>query len=150
VNLTDAADECRQSSWVYDFDTRLGVPCRWEEYMSRTFPEQCLHVQFPVQFKSRLRIVSGEEYLRYFASDRSHMLSLQVPHHDSGDSGTRYLSPSPPYECICGVSAREMGVANNLMSSFVAMEETEGYGTVYSLEDAIIWGILADFSDWTQ
>ena len=52
----------------------------------------------------------------------------------------RYLSPLPPYPPICGQKAREQGITNNLMDSYVSMQETreDVYGRVLDLE-----GILA-------
>ena len=37
--------------------------------------------------------------------------------------GVRYSSPPPPYPPLCGARARELGIAHNLMESFVAMDD---------------------------
>ncbi|EAU88229.2 hypothetical protein CC1G_03901 [Coprinopsis cinerea okayama7 len=30
------------ASWAYDFDTRLPIPCPWEDYLEMTFPKDLL------------------------------------------------------------------------------------------------------------
>ncbi|KAG1891311.1 hypothetical protein F4604DRAFT_1705538 [Suillus subluteus] len=70
-------------------------------------------------FISFFRVVSGEEYLHSFASDRSHMLS---PAADSSID-SEYISPPPPYPIICGPLAAAHGFTNNLMTHFLMDRE---------------------------
>ncbi|KLO18794.1 hypothetical protein SCHPADRAFT_804892, partial [Schizopora paradoxa] len=98
-------------SFVYDFDSRLEMPCAWEEYITLTFQDQ---EGLPEQFRSLLRVVPGDVFVGSFASDRSHMVSLD-------GNGSRYISVPPPYACIVGEKAKILGVVNNLMDSFVDM-----------------------------
>ncbi|RPD59122.1 hypothetical protein L227DRAFT_576350 [Lentinus tigrinus ALCF2SS1-6] len=101
------------------------------------------------QFLSLFRVIPAGVYLDCFASDRSHMI-VAVPStaetetqggtgsvsgqsklagSDSmGTVGTNRLSaapsyskPPPPYPPLRGRKARELGIAHNLMESFVAM-----------------------------
>ncbi|TEB36208.1 hypothetical protein FA13DRAFT_1237263 [Coprinellus micaceus] len=130
--------------WVYDFDTRLPVPCLWENYLTHTFPSDLLP-----EYTSSFRVISAQIYLSNFASDRSHMLVDVHPRdsdHNSGDCDRRksevnekaaldkgreineesrklvYSAPTPPYEPLFGTAMREGRVKTNLMSHFVCME----------------------------
>ncbi|KAG1756482.1 N-terminal glutamine amidase-domain-containing protein [Suillus paluster] len=121
-----------EETWIYDFDSNLEIPSRWEEYVEQTFPPES---DIPPQYRSLFRVVSGEEYWGSFASDRSHMLS---PTADS--SSPEYISPPPPYPIICGPLAAAHGFTNNLMTHFVSMESTsQGYGTVMNREALVSW-----------
>ncbi|KAG2157397.1 N-terminal glutamine amidase-domain-containing protein [Suillus clintonianus] len=128
LNTTPGIEE---ETWIYDFDSILEMPSRWEEYVEKTFPPDS---DIPSQYRSLFRVVSGEEYLGYFASDRSHMLS------PAADSSTEYISPPPPYPVICGPLADAHGFTNNLMTHFVSMESTsKGYGTVVNRKAFVSW-----------
>lgn len=80
---------------------------------------------------------------------------------EAKEEGPRYASPPPGYPPICGAKARAMGIADNLMRSFVAMdalpaplaEEVEGedegpgstgsevvrYGQVMDMDGFLHW-----------
>ena len=46
-----------------------------------------------------------------------------------------YKSRPPPYSVIVGIRARDAGILNNLMASFVDMDaKNGGVGDVYTLE----------------
>ncbi|KAF7322859.1 Nt-Gln-amidase domain-containing protein [Mycena chlorophos] len=98
--------------WVYDYDTRLPFPSPLEEYIAETFRRD-----IPPAYKSLFRIVPGQEFVDFFASDRSHMMKGGVP--------------PPPYDAIRG---KKTLVGNNLMDSFVSMDSTVGYGEVVELD----------------
>jgi protein N-terminal glutamine amidohydrolase len=51
-----------------DLDSELPFPCPLSRYLEDTFPEGLPHASAP-----RFRIMRGSDYLRDFASDRSHM-----------------------------------------------------------------------------
>ncbi|KAH7922829.1 hypothetical protein BV22DRAFT_1016534 [Leucogyrophana mollusca] len=124
-----------RSTWIYDFDTHLNVPCHWKEYVEETFPPDAA---IPQQYRSQFRVVPGEEYLLYFASDRSHMASETLS--PEGSSASRYLASPPVYPAICGPQAVVNGVTNNLMTDFVSMDSSAGaYGTVMGLDTLINW-----------
>ncbi|KAH8117519.1 N-terminal glutamine amidase-domain-containing protein [Phellopilus nigrolimitatus] len=134
----------RVRSWVYDFDSRLPMPCPWEDYVAATFPYTTAAAEdagwtVPDAYRSVFRVVRGEEYVERFASDRTHMLAA-VP------GPERYVSPPPAYACIQGAHAKLNGISNNLMSAFVDMDAPgagaggTGVGEVYGLEEAIVWG----------
>ncbi|TFK27395.1 hypothetical protein FA15DRAFT_666479 [Coprinopsis marcescibilis] len=119
----EEADDPPRMTWLYDFDTRLPVPCPWEEYLKLTFPEDILP-----EYESCFRVVDAQEYLDSFASDRSHMIRESAKKQDV----VMYSSPPPTYEPIFGrlVAA---GVKTNLMDGFVNSCEGVGrFGTVYS------------------
>ncbi|KAH7910646.1 N-terminal glutamine amidase-domain-containing protein [Hygrophoropsis aurantiaca] len=128
-----STSSAERSTWIYDFDTHLSVPCPWKEYILETFPPNAV---IPPEYRSQFRIVPGEEYLLNFASDRSHMLS------PLGSSPVSYyLAPPPIYPAICGSGAATNGVRNNLMTCFVSMDASEEtYGAVMDLKDLMDWG----------
>lgn len=109
-----------QNAWVYDFDTRLGIPISLPDYLQETFSG------IPLMFESLFRIVPGDVFCENFASDRSHMLDKNVMTTDglSNNSDEMYIYPPPKYPPICGSSAKGSGKLNNLMS-FVCMESSE-------------------------
>ncbi|KAL5490419.1 hypothetical protein ACEPAI_5252 [Sanghuangporus weigelae] len=123
------------STWIYDLDTRLDVPCRWEEYVRRTFPYSTPEAAevgwaIPETYWSLFRIVEGGDFLEHFASDRSHMF---VP----GSDPPRYQSPEPTYPPIVGTKATALGLTNNLMSHFICMDvENREIGRVLTLQQA--------------
>ncbi|KAI0956822.1 hypothetical protein AcW1_005409 [Taiwanofungus camphoratus] len=126
-------------TWVYDFDTRLSVPCNWLEYVYGTFPyafDAMFADRVKQAYHSLFRVVPADIYLDHFASDRSHMLinpanvedqvgldgyqsPSSTPH--APDPQPFYRSAPPRYPPLCGRRARELGVTHNLMDSFVAM-----------------------------
>lgn len=112
-------------NWVYDFDTRLPVPVPLAEYLRQTFSDQ-----LPENFQSLFRLVPGEVYLEYFASDRSHMV------HGDGS----LLSPPPLYPPIYGSKILGRGIRSNLMENFVCMTPSDDkFGNVYSLHNFERW-----------
>ncbi|RDX52697.1 hypothetical protein OH76DRAFT_1399945 [Lentinus brumalis] len=148
---SDPAPDGVDQAWVYDFDTTLPVPCPWREYIAGTFPyasDDALADRIDPQFRSLFRVIPAGIYLDYFASDRSHMivagsgaaeteahggtgtapegLHLQNQNASVGSIGSSsapsYSMPPPPYPPLCGVKAKELGLAHNLMESFVAMD----------------------------
>ncbi|KAG8961653.1 Protein N-terminal glutamine amidohydrolase [Tulasnella sp. 419] len=60
--------------WVYDADSRLGSPCKWDRYTENTFRSGQLNNMVD-QYRCIFRVVPMGEYLANFASDRSHMAS---------------------------------------------------------------------------
>jgi hypothetical protein len=56
---------------VLDFDTRLDFPSAYADYLHRTFPPQST---LPDEYRTWVRVIPAESYLRHFYSDRSHML----------------------------------------------------------------------------
>ncbi|OAX39195.1 hypothetical protein K503DRAFT_690155 [Rhizopogon vinicolor AM-OR11-026] len=135
--LPNTSPSIEEETWIYDFDSILEMPSCWEEYVKKTFPPDS---DIPPQYRSRFRVVSGEQYLRHFSSDRSHMVGNKIKFSRSLSSTGEYISPPPPYPIICGPLAASKGFTNNLMSHFVSMELTsEGYGTVMDREAFVSW-----------
>ncbi|TFK42976.1 N-terminal glutamine amidase-domain-containing protein [Crucibulum laeve] len=135
------SDQTWGQSWVYDLDTRLTMPCTWGEYQEHTFPKaiqaQCHG------YHSIFRVIPGETYVNYFASDRSHMLVSRDIDLQDDPVKQIYLSPPPLYGPICGKRAAENGITNNLMTSFISMSGPGvTYGDVLDLK-----GIHAIFKD---
>ncbi|KAL0947067.1 hypothetical protein HGRIS_013208 [Hohenbuehelia grisea] len=128
-------DDTRAISWVYDFDTHLPLPCPFAKYMTQTFRK------VDAQYKSMFRVVPAKVLLDNFACDRSHMLVKR----DSGEDqqgDQQYHSIPPAYPPIVGAKAKELGVSNNLMASFVSMVLTGdggGFGEIMELDAMLIW-----------
>jgi len=70
------------------------------------------------------------------------------------DNATEAQNPStfvgyhvapPPYPPIAGVRARGKGVAHNLMTDFVDMNNPGGFGVVMNLEELMTWVVSRDY-----
>ncbi|KAG8933975.1 hypothetical protein FRC02_010813 [Tulasnella sp. 418] len=117
--------------WVYDADSRLGSPCKWDRYTENTFRSGQLNNMVD-QYRCIFRVVPMGEYLANFASDRSHMIrcrDIEENKDTPENSPTEFLAPPPTYPAIVGPVAKDQGMRHNLMSDFVDME-AKGYGTV--------------------
>ena len=60
----------RKGWWVWDLDTTLGLPVDVDNYFNRTFLRSNLEAK---DTDVILRLIPGEEYVKTFSSDRSHM-----------------------------------------------------------------------------
>ncbi|XP_018417724.1 PREDICTED: protein N-terminal glutamine amidohydrolase isoform X2 [Nanorana parkeri] len=99
---------------IYDQDSVLPFPCPCERYIKEALQsDQNIHKDF----KRKLRLIQADEFLRTFASDRSHMK----------DAGNKWKKPPPPYPCI-----RTAESSMNL-DEFISMDPAVGYGKVYTL-----------------
>ncbi|TCD65624.1 hypothetical protein EIP91_002429 [Steccherinum ochraceum] len=123
----EVTSDIRPSCWVYDFDTRLPMPCE----STGTFP-YCFLGENAIDARY-IRVVPAQVYLDNFASDRSHMIiqrPLQLPEdEENGEvraedalAETLYSCPPPPYPPLRGDKAKTIGVLHNLMDSFVSMK----------------------------
>jgi hypothetical protein len=64
----------KSSDWlIFDFDTTLSNPISFKEYINQAIRP---HVSLPSQLSRSYRIVAGADYIKHFASDRSHMVFL--------------------------------------------------------------------------
>lgn len=64
------------SDWIYDIDSRLPLPSPLTTYFSQTFPNQRI---LPANYRTKIRQIPADEYLRHFSSDRSHMVGKIPP-----------------------------------------------------------------------
>ncbi|CCM03693.1 uncharacterized protein FIBRA_05838 [Fibroporia radiculosa] len=133
-------------AWVYDFDTRLPIPCRCTgasrpplqrrrarayHHLIRSWLGGCradyLVGTFPYAFDTTPSAHVSESYRSLFrvvpaAAYLDHFASdrshmlADAAHPHSG-----YSSPPPTYPPISGCRARETGVVHNLMDRYVAM-----------------------------
>ncbi|PFH52422.1 hypothetical protein AMATHDRAFT_74213 [Amanita thiersii Skay4041] len=120
------ADVASEESWIYDFDADMPIPCPGREYMEKTFRRDMTQM-----FQSQFRVISGEVYLDNFASDRTHMSVQLKPVEEM------YQSPPPKHAPIEGKEAIRRGMKTNLMSEFVTMEGSVGFGRVTDLEEML-------------
>lgn len=95
---------------VYDFDTILDYPCSFNEYFEKS-------VNFKKPKSTFFRVVKSNDFLEWFASDRSHMI----------DSKTKkFIQPPPKHEPI----VNKRGEKNNLNLFLDLSYESEGFGNV--------------------
>ncbi|KAJ3779410.1 N-terminal glutamine amidase-domain-containing protein [Lentinula raphanica] len=113
-------------SWVYDFDTRLGLPVTWDSYFAQTFS-----TNVPDELQSSFRVVSANIYLNQFASDRSHMLA-NISASETPVPSPSYIQPVPPYPPIRGPQCMSH---NNLMEFVSMIENIDGYGDVFNVHE---------------
>ena len=104
----------KDNTLVYDLDTSLPFPCAFQLYSEKSLDEE---TNMMAKFHRMFRVVTGEEYLQRFSSDRRHM-----------KDGGQWLKPPPNWGCIKGSKHEE----HNL-DTFISMD-LQGPGTVNSLE----------------
>ena len=86
--------------FVYDLDTALTYPCPFDEYSSASFRSS---LELPPKHRHLFLIITAEDYLATFSSDRSHM---------AGVAGIQY----PPWPCIRGPLADKTHTLADLIS----------------------------------
>ncbi|EJU05355.1 hypothetical protein DACRYDRAFT_74557 [Dacryopinax primogenitus] len=120
------SSENQAGSWVYDVNSLLDIPVQWYTYVTETFP---FRETVPSRYRCKFRVVDAQDFLAWFASDRSHMLIWDDKLH-----ANRYVSKPPEHLPIIGSAARVAGITNNLMDRFVLMQpvevQEEQYGRV--------------------
>ncbi|KAG0665827.1 hypothetical protein C6P46_005921 [Rhodotorula mucilaginosa] len=162
VSLDYGSDGIRRAV-VLDRDSLLGFPVSLDAYLQSAFrPDLFSDGYLDPSLQSMFRVVPASDFLRNFASDRSHMLvgatssvnttstratTPEGQEHGSTacpvakDSTAVYLQPPPPYPPICGSNARSLGHTHNLFTHWLEMRGTdatagEGFGKVLgSVED---------------
>ncbi|KAM4689308.1 protein N-terminal glutamine amidohydrolase [Discoglossus pictus] len=103
-------------NYIYDLDTVLPFPCSCDLYIREALKSDgFIHADF----RRKLRVVRADEFLRTFASDRSHMK----------DSSSNWTKPPPPYPCI------QTAESTMNLNDFISMDPQVGWGTVYTLAD---------------
>ncbi|XP_056153850.1 protein N-terminal glutamine amidohydrolase isoform X2 [Lampris incognitus] len=105
-------------SFIYDLDSTLPFPCDLQLYAAQAFRSD---QQIKSNFHRKLRVVSSEDFLKTFASDRSHMK----------DTEGAWRMPPPPYLPIHTAES----VMN--LDDFISMEPAMGPGRVYSLSEFV-------------
>ncbi|XP_068094093.1 protein N-terminal glutamine amidohydrolase isoform X2 [Hyperolius riggenbachi] len=101
---------------IYDLDTELPFPCPCHVYIKEALRSDA---NIRKDFRRKLRVIQADEFLRTFASDRSHMK----------DADNKWKKPPPPYPCI------QTAVSSMNLDDFISMEPAVGYGTVYTLQE---------------
>lgn len=112
ILLQDGGDGKR---FIYDLDTLLPFPCPCDTYIKEALrSDHNIHKDF----RRKLRVIQADEFLRTFASDRSHMK----------DANNEWRKPPPPYPCI------KTPESSMNLDDFISMDPRVGCGTVYTLE----------------
>eukprot|EP01025_Chloroclados_australasicus_P061152 TRINITY_DN7982_c1_g1_i4.p2 TRINITY_DN7982_c1_g1~~TRINITY_DN7982_c1_g1_i4.p2 ORF type:complete len:249 (-),score=8.90 TRINITY_DN7982_c1_g1_i4:381-1031(-) len=107
---------------VWDLDTVLNFPCNFDDYCKdalRTW------LSLNPQYQKFYRVVSGLDFLQYFASDRSHM---------KGGNGT-WLAPPPRYPPIESKYGEKMNL--NKYLNMNQMQSVSQYGQVFSEQEFV-------------
>ncbi|XP_041379080.1 protein N-terminal glutamine amidohydrolase-like [Gigantopelta aegis] len=99
------------SANVYDLDTTLTFPCDFKTYSSEAIGNDHSLKQ---PYRRKFRVIAAKEYLRTFASDRSHMRR---------SDGTWRVQP-PQFPCI------QTEMSTNNIQDFISMDASKGFGTV--------------------
>ncbi|CAG0916503.1 unnamed protein product [Notodromas monacha] len=103
---------------VYDLDSELPFPTFFHKYVTETFrTDEVLKPEYHRYF----RVVPAEQFLRIFASDRSHMLK---------EDGS-WLKPPPNYPPIVSQ------VSQNNLENFISMNPNVDLGHVYTLKQLV-------------
>lgn len=103
---------------VFDLDTKLPYPCEFEQYSERTFQSDDDIME---KFHRKFRVITIQEFLEHFASDRRHMK----------DANGEWIKPSPNYPCI------QTSKSCNNIDIFISMDKNVGWGEVLSLKQFI-------------
>ncbi|KAM4705637.1 protein N-terminal glutamine amidohydrolase [Rhinophrynus dorsalis] len=103
-------------NFIYDLDTVLPFPSSCDSYIREALRSDS---QMHVEFRRKLRVVQADEFLKTFASDRSHMK----------DSSGNWTKPPPPYPCI------QTADSTMNLNDFISMNPQVGWGTVYTLAE---------------
>eukprot|EP01023_Acetabularia_acetabulum_P051636 TRINITY_DN5717_c0_g1_i3.p2 TRINITY_DN5717_c0_g1~~TRINITY_DN5717_c0_g1_i3.p2 ORF type:complete len:207 (-),score=27.76 TRINITY_DN5717_c0_g1_i3:86-706(-) len=113
--------EFQRRSKVWDLDTLLNFPCNFDYY--------CMHAlrtqqNLQQKYKRFYRVINGNEFLRFFASDRSHM---------RGGDGS-WLAAPPDYPPIVSEDGKTMN-----LFQYVDMEiqSQNQFGKVMNQEEFI-------------
>ncbi|XP_063780460.1 protein N-terminal glutamine amidohydrolase isoform X2 [Pseudophryne corroboree] len=101
---------------IYDLDTVLPFPCPCDLYIKEALRSD--H-NIPQDLRRKLRLVRADEFLRTFASDRSHMK----------DPDNKWKKTPPSYPCI------QTPESSMNLDDFISMAPHVGYGTVYTLDE---------------
>ena len=67
---------CTADLKIFDFDSRLGFETDSEYYFDETFTDQSLILP---AFRTAVRVIPLENYIKFFDSDRTHMIMNEQP-----------------------------------------------------------------------
>ena len=99
---------------VFDLDTSLPYPSEFDSYSKYAFKSDTGIME---QFHRKFRVINCKEFLKYFASDRSHMKT----------KNGQWIKPPPEYPCI------QTSTSLNNIEMFISMDQSVGWGNVLSL-----------------
>ncbi|XP_002122600.2 protein N-terminal glutamine amidohydrolase [Ciona intestinalis] len=102
---------------IYDFDSSLAFPTEASEYCTEAF---CPQIQLKLPYQQFFKVIPADEYLKNFASDRSHMML----------EDNKWSADPPDYPPI----STESSTMN--LDDFICMDfEENKFGTIYSLNE---------------
>ena len=88
---------------IYDQDSVLPLPCAALDYIKQAF--QFPKMVYPKDHQPKFRIIHVLQYLKYFSSNRSHMIV-----------NNKYMSPPPNWPMIQGTELLPEQVESNLVT----------------------------------
>lgn len=112
--------ESKEQIVVYDLDSCLLIPMLFNQYKQLSLQLGIIE-RMSAEFKRSYRILKAQDYLNYFASDRSHMIE---------SNGSYYAAP-PPYDPI------KTEHSTHTLDELVAMKKNAAPGHVCDEESFI-------------
>ncbi|CAF3557978.1 unnamed protein product [Rotaria socialis] len=110
-------DKSSSSTAIYDFDSTLSFPVSATDYVQQAIRDE---TNIAHRYHRLFRVISAQEYLDTFASDRSHMLK---------EDKITYMASPPSYPAISNEKS-----LNNI-NEFIDMKSKNVPGTVMNLAD---------------
>ena len=112
--------ESKEQVVVYDLDTCLPAPIAFHQYVQLSLQLDVMK-RMTEDFQRSYRILKGQDYLSYFASDRSHMV----------ESNGSYYAPPPAHDPI------RTEHSTHTLDELVAMKKNAAPGHVCNEESFI-------------
>ncbi|KAK9477026.1 N-terminal glutamine amidase-domain-containing protein [Lipomyces japonicus] len=109
-----------------DFRRTMLVP--FQSYAQATFkqlPNDLLDRFSHLVVGRKFRVIRGDQYLRYFASDRSHMVTI-----DKTTNEAVYVSQPPVWTKIQGFKSKQLRVCMNIDDYIDMTKDSANYGQV--------------------
>ena len=143
------------SAIVWDLDSTMAFGCPFDKYAQDALRLCDPHITLP-PFPRMYRVIHGPQFLKYFASDRSHMMIGSCVSEAQSRNGLakrtpEYQSPPPVYPCIVA----ENGATNTLPRYLDMLSEIcsqDVLKVVTDLEDLpkYDYGCVLCDSDWRR
>ncbi|KAI6649353.1 Protein N-terminal glutamine amidohydrolase isoform X1 [Oopsacas minuta] len=112
--------ESKEQIVVYDLDTNLPFPMVFDQYKQLHLQPDIMN-RMTADFQRSYRILKAQDFLNYFASDRSHMI----------ESNGSYYAPPPPHDPI------RTEHSTHTLDELVAMKKNTAPGHVCDEESFI-------------
>lgn len=124
---------------IWDFDSAVSFPCSIREYFDRVL-RTSISLHLPEQFRRQYRVIRSLDFVRDFASDRSHMLR-----------DGQYVMPIPTYAAIIAQNGETMNLHRLIDFTTPAVPQSTATG-IDGIQRGLMGTILdeAEFLDFCQ